>query len=121
MDQAQPVDQIGPEEAARLLAAGAGLIDVREIEEWQVGPGAPEAIHIPLGELGARLDELPSGPHARHGLPVRQPFGRGCSGSGRIGLPAVNLAGGMQAWQAAAVARRRRRRSCPATSPDQGA
>ena len=50
MDQPEVVAQIGPEVAVRLLAQGAALIDVRELEEWRVGR-APEAVHVPLGEL----------------------------------------------------------------------
>ncbi len=46
-------------EARRRLDAGrAALIDVREPEEWAEGHVAG-ALHIPLGELGGRLDELP--------------------------------------------------------------
>ena len=102
MDRAQPVDQIGPEEAARLLATGAGLIDVREIEEWRVGR-APEAIHIPLGELGARLEDLPGD---RTLVMICRSGSRSAAAAAAlvgIGLPAVNLAGGMQAWQAAGL------------------
>ena len=42
MDQLEAVEQIGPDDAARLLAEGAALIDVREPEEWEIGR-APEA------------------------------------------------------------------------------
>jgi len=59
MDQPEAVEQIGPEVAVRLLAQGAALIDVRELEEWRVGR-APEAVHVPLGELALRLNELPT-------------------------------------------------------------
>ena len=41
MDQRQAVAQVGPYDAARLLAEGAALIDVREPEEWKIGR-APE-------------------------------------------------------------------------------
>jgi rhodanese-related sulfurtransferase len=52
-------DTIGVVEADRKLASQqAILIDVRELDEWQEGHIAG-ARHIPLGELAARLDELP--------------------------------------------------------------
>jgi rhodanese-related sulfurtransferase len=40
------------------LPDDAVLVDVREADEWAAGH-APNAIHIPLAELPARLDELP--------------------------------------------------------------
>jgi rhodanese-related sulfurtransferase len=83
-----------------LLEEGAVLIDVREPEEWQVGR-APQAVHIPLGELGARLGELPSD---RKLIMVCRSGGRSARAAEALlerGLPAVNLAGGMQAWKSA--------------------
>jgi len=59
MDHPQPVEQIGPETAVRLLAEGAAMIDVRGLQEWNMGR-APEAVHVPLGELAARVSELPT-------------------------------------------------------------
>ena len=40
------------------LPDDAVLVDVREADEWAAGH-APNAIHIPLGELPSRIDELP--------------------------------------------------------------
>ncbi len=100
MNQQEAVEQITPEVAVRLLGEGAALIDVREPEEWRVGR-APEALHIPLGELGARLAELPVGPQL---IMVCRSGARSNSAAAAlvgIGLPALNLAGGMQAWKAA--------------------
>ena len=102
MDQPQAVEQIGPDVAVRLLAQGAALIDVRELEEWRTGR-APEAVHIPLGELVARLSELPTD---RKLIMVCRSGGRSdraASALVELGLSAVNLAGGMQAWQAASL------------------
>jgi len=100
MDEPQAVGQIGPAEAARLLDEGAALIDVREPEEWQAGR-APQAVHIPLGELGARLSELPTD---RKLVMICRSGGRSDAAAtalAEMGLPAFNLAGGMQAWRAA--------------------
>jgi hydroxyacylglutathione hydrolase len=54
------VPRIGPAEAADRVAAGAVLLDVRGMAEWQAGH-APGATHIPLGYLAERAAELPSG------------------------------------------------------------
>jgi rhodanese-related sulfurtransferase len=40
------------------LPAGVFLLDVREDDEWAAGH-APDAIHVRLGDLGARTGELP--------------------------------------------------------------
>ncbi|HEV7210019.1 MAG TPA: rhodanese-like domain-containing protein [Mycobacteriales bacterium] len=82
------------------VPAGALLLDVREPAEWAAGH-APSAVHIPLGELPARLAELP-----RDRLVVAV-----CRGGGRsakatsflreAGIDAHNFDGGMKAWAAA--------------------
>jgi rhodanese-related sulfurtransferase len=82
------------------LPADAYLLDVREVDEWQAGH-APEATHIPLGEVPARLAEVP----ADHDVYVI------CKAGGRSaqatmflrgqGRPAINVSGGMLAWDAA--------------------
>ncbi len=47
-----------PEVLSTDLPAGAFLLDVREDDEWSAGH-APDAVHVRLGELGARAAELP--------------------------------------------------------------
>ena len=89
-----------PAVEATAVPADGYLLDVREIDEWQAGH-APDAVHIPLGELGGRVAEVPrdrdvyvicrSG--ARSGQAVRAFNG--------AGFAAMNVAGGMQAWAAA--------------------
>jgi len=76
------------------------LIDVREVDEFEAGH-LPGALHIPLGELPARLHEIPRG-----AAPVFM-----CRSGGRslnaclialraqIASPA-NLEGGLRAWAA---------------------
>ncbi len=100
MDQPQAVEQVGPDAAVRLLAQGAALIDVREPDEWQMGR-APEAVHIPLGELAARLSELPADRELI--IVCRSGIRSGTAAAALVkeGWPALNLAGGMQAWKAA--------------------
>ena len=96
MADTSPVPQI----PAAAVPAGAYLLDVREYEEWDAGH-APGAVHIPLGELGARYTELgrdqplfvicrsgKRSAHAAHAL-------------AGAGWDARNVSDGMQGWQAA--------------------
>jgi rhodanese-related sulfurtransferase len=93
--------QLGPIEARDLVEAGAAAVDVRETDEWGAGHIAG-SIWIPLGDLGARLAELPAGPlvivcrtGARSGM-----VADALAGAGR---DARNLAGGLKAWVAAGL------------------
>jgi len=80
-----------------LEAGEVTLIDVREPHEWEAGR-IPGALHVPLGELGARFQELPTG----------RPVVFQCLSGGRslraaqafqaAGYPAVSLRGGIRAW-----------------------
>jgi rhodanese-related sulfurtransferase len=56
-------NEIGPAALRNRLAAGlpTHLVDVRE--PWELERARlPGSVNIPLGELGARLDELPDDP-----------------------------------------------------------
>lgn len=72
------------------------LLDVRE--PWEVElVSLPGAVHIPLGELESRLDELPDGPitvYCHHG--VRSLRGRDVLLA--HGIEATSLEGGIDAW-----------------------
>lgn len=82
---------------------GAVLLDVRENDEWAAGH-APSAVHVPMGQVLQRLDELAT---AFPDRPVRVV----CRSGGRsarvtvalqqAGWDAVNVGGGMRAWAAA--------------------
>jgi rhodanese-related sulfurtransferase len=102
MEQALNVEQVTPDAALSLLSEGAVLIDVREPDEWLVGR-APQAVHIPLGELASQFSALPSD---RKLIMVCRSGGRSGKAAAALverGFPAVNLAGGMQAWQSASL------------------
>ena len=81
------------------LPADAALLDVRETDEWDAGH-APDARHLPMSELTARIAEVPDD----------DPLYVVCRSGGRSarvvaflagqGYPAVNVAGGMQSWAA---------------------
>jgi rhodanese-related sulfurtransferase len=85
---------------AAAVPDGAYLLDVREPGEWVAGH-APDATHVPLGELVARVDEVPADQDV---VVVCRSGGRSAQATAYlngIGRRAVNLDGGMQAWAAA--------------------
>jgi rhodanese-related sulfurtransferase len=49
--------EISRAEAREMLDAGAQLVDVRADHEWETGH-LPGAVHIPLAELPARVEEI---------------------------------------------------------------
>lgn len=57
MRQAQPSDGIDVKEARQMSQNGALLLDVREPGEYAAGH-APNAVLIPLGQLGTRMQEI---------------------------------------------------------------
>lgn len=83
------------------LPDDALMVDVREPDEWAAGH-APGALHIPLGEVPERLDELPE---------TDEPLPVVCRSGGRSlravqwlvqqGFDVVNVDGGMRAWGSA--------------------
>lgn len=85
---------------AELPGAGMALLDVREDNEWQAGH-VVGALHIPLGELPQRVDEVPEGQRV---VVVCRSGGRSAQATGFLqehGRDAVNLAGGMRDWHLA--------------------
>ncbi len=77
------------------------VLDVRQPSEWQSGH-IPDALHIPGGELPARLDEVP------RGRPLAVTCGSGYRSSVSASLlqrhgfkPLFNVLGGMAAWKSA--------------------
>jgi rhodanese-related sulfurtransferase len=93
---------VTPIAAEELVTAGAPVIDVREPDEWSAGH-APQARPIPLGQVEARLDEVRTESPA---LIVCRSGGRSNAVAQMLnarGINAVNLAGGMQAWEQAGL------------------
>ncbi len=80
------------------LPDDALMVDVREPGEWAAGH-APGAVHIPLGDIPARLDELPV---TDDSLPVvcrtDGRSGRAVQWLVQQGFDVVNVEGGMQSW-----------------------
>jgi rhodanese-related sulfurtransferase len=99
---ANDATEITAAEAQAAIAEGALLLDVRELDEWQA-VHAPAATHIPMGELNARVDELP---HDVTIICVCHLGGRSAvvaDALNRGGWHALNLTGGMNAWEAAGL------------------
>jgi len=95
----EAVPEVSPEAAVQKVAAGTPLIDVREQSEWHVSH-APDAHLIPLGELEARLSELP---RDREILVICQSGARSeraVQFLRRSGFDAATVPGGMLAWSA---------------------
>ncbi|MDQ1463337.1 MAG: hypothetical protein QOC73_278 [Actinomycetota bacterium] len=87
-------------EAVSSIEAGALLLDVREDFEWIDGH-APEAVHIPMGELGERVGELPTDRTIVCICHVGARSAMVSDALNRGGWTAVNVQGGMRAWAAA--------------------
>jgi rhodanese-related sulfurtransferase/glyoxylase-like metal-dependent hydrolase (beta-lactamase superfamily II) len=94
------VPEVAAADGAALVDSGALLLDVRESDEWVAGH-APDAAHVPMREIPSRLDELP---RDRQIVAICRSGGRSravTEALGGAGFDAVNLAGGMRAWEAA--------------------
>ena len=93
-----------PQTKVEDLPDDAVMLDIREQDEWDRGH-APGAVHIPMSELPARVDEL--APF----LDRDEPLVVTCRSGGRVsrtlpwlaqqGYEVANLDGGMRAWHAA--------------------
>lgn len=100
-----PLWHASPGDVMRLLAEQRAepplLVDVREPSEWAEGH-LPDAVHVPLSQLGSRAHELdPSRPvivYCKSGVRSE----RAALLLGQLGhRPVYNLAGGITAWRAA--------------------
>lgn len=82
------------------LPEGLLVLDVREDDEWDAGH-VDGSVHIPLMQLGARYAELPE---AERTLVVCRVGNRSAYAAAFLiqqGVDAVNLDGGLVAWEAA--------------------
>lgn len=94
--------QVTPAAAEDLINDGAEVIDVREDDEYAAGH-APQAILIPLSQVEARVNEIQTqGP----AVIVCRTGGRSNAITPLLtskGINAVNLEGGMRAWEQAGL------------------
>ena len=89
-----------PEVLSTDLPAGAFLLDVREDDEWAAGH-APDAVHVRLGELGARVGELPGDREVYVICRSGNRSGYAAQALAAGGLSTVNVADGMTGWAVA--------------------
>lgn len=92
------VAQVSASDAVPLVEAGAVLLDVREQHEWDAGH-APQAVHIPMSQLQSRAEEIPGD---RTIVCICHVGGRSAVVTNALnegGWHALNLVGGMEAWQ----------------------
>lgn len=98
----RPYRSVSPKEAARMLGEGAVLIDVRERGEFEAGH-APQARHVALRHLPDRMSSLP---RSRTVVLVCRSGARSSRAAqllARQGFDAINLTGGMNAWDRAGL------------------
>ncbi|MFV2197932.1 rhodanese-like domain-containing protein [Nocardiopsis sp. LOL_012] len=91
-----------PEAGVTEVPEGACLLDVREDDEWSAGH-APGAVHIPLGLLGQRAGEVPKDTKVYVVCRVGGRSAQAAMALNQAGWDAVNVAGGMQAWEHAGL------------------
>jgi rhodanese-related sulfurtransferase len=97
-NHASPLPELPATEAHRRVRDGAQLVDVRELPEFAQGH-APDAINLPLSKLALRHGDLDPG----------RPVAVLCRSGNRsamavqylrqLGFDAVNVSGGMIAWE----------------------
>ena len=92
--------QIPAEDAIQLVAGGGWLLDVREPGEWEQGH-APEAHLIPMGQIMDRIDEIPSEAEVVVVCHSGYRSWQVTKALVEAGYDAVNVSGGMEAWQSA--------------------
>jgi rhodanese-related sulfurtransferase len=93
------IDEVDPRTGRTMVDDGATLLDVRHQEEWDAGH-APDAVLLPLDQLGDRYTELPTD---RTIVVICRSGARSARAAEALvgaGYTAVNLAGGMKAWVA---------------------
>jgi len=96
--QVPDVEHVSALEAIELAQGESVLLDVRETWEWQLGH-APGSVNVPMSEIESRHDELDFDAtflvicHAGHrSVTVTDALAR-------AGYNAINVDGGMLAWQ----------------------
>ncbi|MGQ4514933.1 rhodanese-like domain-containing protein [Streptomyces sp. DW26H14] len=85
------------------LPADALLIDVREDDEWAAGH-AEGALHVPMSDFVARFGEVSEAADGRTAYVVCKVGGRSAQVTQYLvqqGVDAVNVEGGMMAWDGA--------------------
>ena len=87
---------------AHPVPPGAVLVDVREQDEWDAGH-APDAVHIPLGDLPDRLGELPTDQRVLVLCHSGARSARATAWLVQGGYDAANIEGGIVDWARAGL------------------
>jgi rhodanese-related sulfurtransferase len=97
-------EQATPQQTSAAMSAGnAVLIDVRETWEWDQ-QRVPGAVHIPLGELPQRLDEIPADRDVYVHCHLGGRSARAVEYLRGHGRPrAINVSGGIEGWAEAGL------------------
>ena len=97
------IDSWSAQQLAQTLSSGNSeglvLVDVREDYEWETGR-LPGSLHIPLGQLPARLNEIPAGRVlfiCAGGVRSMS----ACRIAAQTGRDTINREGGIYGWAAA--------------------
>jgi rhodanese-related sulfurtransferase len=93
------VRNVNVAEALELLESGAFLLDVREDDEWESGRAA-NATHVALSDVPDHLEDLPGDRLIVCVCRSGARSGRATKFLVEQGREAVNLEGGMLAWNA---------------------
>lgn len=91
------ISEIDVDELDARIAAGATLIDVREVDEYTESH-VPGAVLVPLSELNGRVDEIPTD---RPSLIICRSGARSmkaCEFLAQTGRDVTNIFGGTLAW-----------------------
>lgn len=95
------VEQVDPDEAARLVEEGGFLLDVREDDEWAAGH-APNATHVPMAQVPEHhAGVLPRGNRIVVMCRVGGRSQQVAQFLQKAGYDVANAGGGMRAWSAA--------------------
>jgi rhodanese-related sulfurtransferase len=97
-----PPHEVTAQDARTLVADGALLLDVREDDEWESGH-APEATHLPMSRIAAEVSRLPTDRLIVCVCHVGARSAAVADALNNAGYSATNLAGGMNAWEAAGL------------------
>jgi rhodanese-related sulfurtransferase len=93
-------DETQPEVMSADVPTGGYLLDVREDDEWVAGH-APDAVHVRLGELNVRSDEIPRDQEV---YVICRSGSRSAYATQALtgaGWNAINVADGMTGWAVA--------------------
>ncbi len=96
----QPIPEVVVAAVPTELPEGLVVLDVREDDEWRAGH-IDGAVHVPLGQVPQRLGDLPDADQVVVVCKVGARSAQATSFLTAHGYDAVNLAGGMLAWEAA--------------------